>query len=461
MNIKVNEIVTNAVKDVAKNGRKESDNVVRKQIKEFNNEGGDIAGRAKLLMDSTAEISLKELQELKKSLRNKMIQRNFSQNNIDYILSFTNKDSYIVAKELVNDEFAHSSDICWAMGYTTKRNAHLMADAARKKNYKAFYDIESRKITDPSQIEDLSEKVTKDGRKYIPKKSNALTVSKETLELEKNNILKLTKNKGADKKSIDYINSFLNEETIEVAKVLAEDKNASIEFTEWVVGYTNAENAEHMLRAILNKDYRAVYGIQDGTIREFSTLDARYAIQNRLKNKKFDSEYAKSTVETKLFGFANDDVSAATSILFQDPSFDIDLILKIAPKINKGNVNEFSEALLNKDFEMLEKLCGEKFNSREIDIFKETVGSKLDNENTDFVSQMEVKLSKSGFDKTLLNDTEVSALAKLLGTSEGQIKNMDKKEYRRLCVKHHPDRNPNNAELSSSLFKILNKLYLS
>lgn len=230
MNIKINEIVTNAVKDVAKNGSKQSDNVVRKQIKEFNNEGADIAGRAKLLMDSTVEISFKELQELKKSLRDKMIQRNFSQKNIDYILSFTNKDSYLVAKELINDEYAHTSNITWAMGYTTKENAHLMADAARKKNYEAFCDIQRRKITDPSQIEDLSEIVTKEGRKYIPQKTNVLTVSKETIELERNNILQLAKNKGADKKSIDYINSFLNEETIEVAKVLAEDKNASMPF---------------------------------------------------------------------------------------------------------------------------------------------------------------------------------------------------------------------------------------
>ena len=65
----------------------------------------------------------------------------------------------------------------------------------------------------------------------------------------------------------------------------------------------------------------------------------------------------------------------------------------------------------------------------------------------------------SDFDVSQLKDSEVRNLAKLFGTTEEQIRNMSKKEYRRLCIQTHPDRNPND-NMSNQVFRILNKIFL-
>ena len=70
---------------------------------------------------------------------------------------------------------------------------------------------------------------------------------------------------------------------------------------------------------------------------------------------------------------------------------------------------------------------------------------------------MAQKLShKGGY--LLLTDKEKSNLAKLLETTEMEINNMSKQEYRRLCIKFHPDKNPGSKEAESS-FNIVNSLY--
>ena len=42
--------------------------------------------------------------------------------------------------------------------------------------------------------------------------------------------------------------------------------------------------------------------------------------------------------------------------------------------------------------------------------------------------------------------------------TEEQIRKMDKKEYRRLCIQTHPDRNPNDS-MAQQIFVILNKIF--
>ena len=54
-------------------------------------------------MNSLRDITERELHTFKSQLNQKMLDRNFCQKNIDYILSYTTKDTWRVAKALVED----------------------------------------------------------------------------------------------------------------------------------------------------------------------------------------------------------------------------------------------------------------------------------------------------------------------------------------------------------------------
>ena len=167
---------------------------------------GDVAGRVKVLFDSRKEISAAELKIIKEELRKKMVDRNFSQTNIDYILSYTNKDTWRVAKELIEDEYAHTSEITWTIGYTTKENAVLMEYAAKMKNYDAMVNIHEAccgrpKINNISEIKDMREEVMRTREIYRPKRRTMPVISDAALNAQKQEVLNRLKQTGADEKT--------------------------------------------------------------------------------------------------------------------------------------------------------------------------------------------------------------------------------------------------------------------
>ena len=286
-------------------------------------------------------------------------------------------------------------------------------------------------------------------------------------------MLNRLKQSGADEKTLNYIKCHLNIENIEVARLLAEDTNAKdnmlrdhLEFIQWVVPYTNAENADLMIRAILNKDYTAVYSIEGGSTRSLDTLDARYGFWKRI-----DKELDKNSPDYdnkigKVAKFINDKFSDFIKILVEDDAIDFNFIVKIAEHLNKENKNALKKAFLGRDFSTIEEICGERFFSKSLDPTKEKLKFEFKTTSTngkitrnDFVRYMDDKLTHTeNFDVATLKDSEIRNLAKLLGTTEEQIRNMDKKEYRRLCIKTHPDRNTND-NLANQVFRILNRIY--
>ena len=476
--MKVDKIITPIVRDTVENGIKKAEKVVEKPIEEFTGKAGDVAGRTKVLLDSKKEITFEELRVIKEELRRKMVDRNFSQKNIDYILSFTNKDTWRVAKELIEDEYAHTSEITWTIGYTTKENAALMEYAAKMKNYDAMVNIHQAcygrpKINNISEIKDMRKEVMRTREVYRPKKRTMPVISEDVLYTQKQEVLNRLKQTGADEKTLDYIKGHLNIENIEVARLLAEDTNAKdnmlrdhLEFIQWVVPYTNAENADLMIRAILNKDYTAVYSIEGGLTRSLDTLDARYAFWKR-RDKELDKNspdyYEKINKVTK---FINDKFSDFMKVLMEDEAIDFNFIVEIAEHLNKENKNALKKAFIERDFATIEEICGERLFSKSLDPTKEklkfefkTTSSNGKITRNDFIRYMDDKLTHTeNFDVATLKDSEVRNLAKLLGTTEEQIRNMDKREYRRLCIKTHPDRNPND-NLANQVFRILNRIY--
>lgn len=262
----------------------------------------------------------------------------------------------------------------------------------------------------------------------------------------------------------------VNEESIEVARAILDDPKVGHDksFIRWVLPYTNSENAEYMLRAILNKDYQAVYGIQDGYIRLFDTLDARYAVLGRIKNTKFKNQGFADIMQNRLMVFAEDDISIATKVLFEDSFYTNEFILKVAPKINKSNVEDFKKAFLNRDIEAIERLCGEKFSTKELGFIEKEKAGKSEFNTTsstgkitraDFVKYINNKFAHTKkLDTSELKASEVRNLAKLFGVTEEQILNMDRKVYRGLCIKFHPDKNPNDS-LANQVFSVLNRIF--
>ena len=467
--MKITKIITPIVKEELTKGTKEVHRLGESSMKEFNNVSGDIAGRTKVLLDSAKEITNEQLKKVKTELEQKMIDRGFSQNNIKYILSYTNKDNYQVVQAFVDDMYAHTSKMMWAIPYTTKETAPLMRDAVLKKNYEAIYDIRSGKIKDFSQIEDLREKVISEGRIYEPAKKTVLAINQDKLAADKKEILEKIRALGVDFKGYEYS---INSESIEVAKVLTEDKNVDKKMIRWILPYTNSENAELMLRAVLNKDYNAVYSIQSGDTRLFETLEARYAAMKRLSKATTQEEKSKldfylSCGDKSENPVINDRNSKVLKLLFEDSEFNMDIIDKIFKHINKENVNILEKALKEKDFATIEKIIGEKFNSRDVGFVRKSTESEFKTTSptgkitrNDFIKYMEEKLKNTEhLDTNTLKDSEIRNLAKLFGTTEEQIKNMDKKEYRRLCIKTHPDRNQDDS-MANQVFRILNKLFI-
>lgn len=532
MCMKVDKIITPAVRDIPELSLKKTQKVIENPIREFNDRAGDLAGRTKVMIGSAKEITEQELAKIKNNLRKKMTERNFSPNVIDTILWATEKKSAKLSEIMVNDEYAHSQDIKDILASLWNIERHFKADgtpkyivdyallenAARKKNYTVCKEIcddyffdRTHRITRSEQIEDMTSEVMKRS-KYEPVKANIPAVSKNELKKQTDEIVNLLKRKKGWSSGDAYqFSHFINSENVELMKVLAEDSKAELGFIKFASTWCNAENAELMLRAALNKDYqglcyiagyshvteRAGMGIATPgkiRIRKFDTIDARYAgfcrkntlhnINKEQESFQVNPEYAGihrngATIKHEMNSsqksfhdivseYCTDDVSSAAKVLLEDPIFDNDIAAKILQKMNVENAELFKKAILERDFATLEKLCGNKFTTTEIEQIKKEISNEIKNNSksqagkytkADFVKYFDDKITPmKKLDVTTLKGAEVRNLAKLFGITEEQVLNMDKKLYRKLCIKFHPDRNQND-NLAKPTFRILNRVF--
>ena len=464
--MKVDKIITPIVRDTVENGIKTAEKVVENPIKEFNDVAGDIAGRAKLGMDN-ATLDLTQIRaDIEKTLRS----RHFCPKTISYITAFLKPENARALQTLAHDPYASSRPIEEFACFATKENSAFLEQAAKMRDYEAAQDVKRGFRKELSEVKDMRTSVEENYVPYNPKwNAKALALTNEELLKAQNEIIDNLKNRGISNNTINYVKSWIKDDSVDVIRLASMDKNiADHEMCLWAC-HANAENADLMIRALLTKQYGLERRICDGTIRNMETIDAWYAYRNMLKSGKIkintgdDAIFMAKTFENKI----TDKYSDFLQLIFEDQSLSLDTLIKIFKNLSNENKNALKEAYLRKDFETMEKIIGEKFNPREIDFIRE--GAKQEFKTTsstgkitrnDFIRYMDDKLTHtSDFDVSQLKDSEVRNLAKLFGTTEEQIRNMSKKEYRRLCIQTHPDRNPND-NMSNQVFRILNKIFL-
>ena len=135
-------------------------------------------------------------------------------------------------------------------------------------------------------------------------------------------------------------------------------------------------------------------------------------------------------------------------------SFDLDMLFKLCHNLSGENKKIIAEAFMKKDFETIKKICNQ---SIKFSTTTSTLNDKITRE--DFIKYMSDKLANvDKIDVNTLIDSEIRNLARLFKISEEQVRHMDKKEFRRLCIQIHPDRNPNDC-MANQKFIILNKIF--
>ena len=209
---------------------------------------------------------------MKSKLACLLVDRNFSPKLIKYVKSYTNEHNFETLAILAQDECCHSNTVASAACFVDESNKAFAEFAAKMKDYRAINRM--YKINDFSEIRDMRSVNT---REYHPQWADIEELSFEQLKREKSEVARLLRNRGFIEKEIRYVQSFMDDETVKVIKMLAEDKDCPVELVGWASGYANIENEALMRYALSLKDYDALDLIADGRIRTKSEINLRQA----------------------------------------------------------------------------------------------------------------------------------------------------------------------------------------
>lgn len=89
---------------------------------------------------------------------------------------------------------------------------------------------------------------------------------------------------------------------------------------------------------------------------------------------------------------------------------------------------------------------------------KKTANKHYSEEILNNVEYFTNRITNMRFNINQLTDIETIILADLFKITPEQVRNLDKSTYRKLSIKLHPDRNPDD-DTALKLFEILNRLY--
>ena len=135
-------------------------------------------------------------------------------------------------------------------------------------------------------------------------------------------------------------------------------------------------------------------------------------------------------------------------------SLSFEMLLKFGHNLSGENRRILAEAFMKKDFETIKRICSQSIKTSST---TSALTGKVTRE--DFIKYMSDKLANvDKIDVNTLRDSEVRNLARLFKISEEQLRHMDKKEFRGLCLQTHPDKNPNDS-MANQIFIILNKIF--
>jgi len=136
--------------------------------------------------------------------------------------------------------------------------------------------------------------------------------------------------------------------------------------------------------------------------------------------------------------------------LARDKDIDLATLARLLRETESGRIT-LEEALAQ--YRKMHNTSGSNMTSEK---FGENTTKRKGWTKEQFILHIQSKMEKRSFQKSELKDSELRNLAKLLGTTDEQVRNMDKQEYRRLSIKFHPDSAGKGKE---DIFCILNCLY--
>ena len=162
------------------------------------------------------------------------------------------------------------------------------------------------------------------------------------------------------------------------------------------------------------------------------------------------NNFHKIWINDKLFYYIGPDKNGNIRKQVYDPKTGIRTIKKYDYKAGIIYVTEEKDG---KSTRKLYDLNGNMLNQN-----KKTANMHYSEEILNNVEYFTNRITNMRFNINQLTDIETIILADLFKITPEQVRNLDKSTYRKLSIKLHPDRNPDD-DTAVKLFEILNRLY--
>lgn len=289
----------------------------------------------------------------------------------------------------------------------------------------------------------------------------------------------------------------------EVVSILAKDECCHSSTIRKVMYSVNERNQDLFKRAALCRDYEAFNGIRDGEIRDYGGIRYMKDVNNKPYRPQWTS--VKEYSENEMLHYKNviianlsvqkyhkheianilkyvDNESVRVITILSTSKVRPDIMTFAAENSNVENAELILRACSYDDYDVIFPIVFGKIRTAgEIDeraekryqngysqnqSYKQNQRTESQNPpqstgkwtKEQFLAHIDEKINKNNFHIYSLKDSEIRNLAKLLNTNTEQITKMDKTEYRKLSMKFHPDKNPDD-KTAESCFKIVTTLF--
>lgn len=416
------------------------------------------------------QISSADMVYAKKEIETTLQRRNFSPKIIQSIKSKVNSINYDLVKMLSNDRFCHSAyiDRCSWIGVERPDDGRLdkMLKAAEVKDYVSLMRLYGAATLHEINCVNITDCRPYRTKEYRPTWKKLYDFSPSVFERIKQDILyDMDKIKDLYPRSDDFYNpkdieSKINNENIRLLSTLAGDVNCNYWILEYAARKANIETEELMRYAASKGQYELIYPISEGDYYDKKDLDIAIRL-NKEKKRREEDRYqnpwkhscgCNQQQQTYDNQFRGSHYNYGSSWYNYEPDGFVDEQMKEQFR------NMFRDRFNSeRNYNSTQWNFNGGYSNHEQDTQTQNrTNAPVKWTREQFLEHINGVLFKRKFKTRMLKDSEVRNLAKLLNTTEDQIRNMDKAEYARLSKKYHPDI---AQEKDKILFSIINVLF--